>query len=121
MAACLLVLVEAATVSGLAVAFGIGLAQGSGAAGAVLFLLVFLVAIGAVLGLSARGLWRGRRWARSPILTWQLLLVALALGWIGVEPTWWAVGLVVVAVAVGVLLLLPPVVAVTTGRATDAR
>ena len=81
---------------------------------ASLFLAAFGVGIALLLLLAARGLWRGRRWARSPVIMWQILLVVLALGWLGAEASvlggrrarrrarWSASG-----------LLLPPVVAVT--------
>ncbi|WP_343035301.1 hypothetical protein [Cellulomonas septica] len=83
------------------------------------FLVAFCVGIAALLALAARGLWAGRRWARSPVMTWQVLLVVLAVGWLGQEVTAWAVAVLAVAVAVGVLLLLPSVVAATAHRPAD--
>jgi hypothetical protein len=44
----------------------------------VLMLLVLLGLIGLGLLLVARGLLGGRRWARSPAVTWQALLLAVA-------------------------------------------
>lgn len=111
---CLLVLVEALAFAGLAVAWLVDLVRnGAELPGAVVFLVVFCLGIAALLGFSARGLWNGRRWARSPVITWQVLLVVLALGWLGVEVTAWAVAVVLVALVVGVGLLLPSVVAAT--------
>jgi len=81
---------------------------------ASLFLAAFGIGIALLLLLAARGLWRGRRWARSPVITWQILLVVLSLGWLGADPSVWAVAVLVVATLVGVGLLLPSVVAVTT-------
>jgi len=104
---------------GLGVAFAVEIVRGSQVAGAMAFLVVFALAVAAVLALSARGLWRGRRWARSPVLTWQLFLVVLAVGWLQVEATGWAAGIVAVALAVGVGLLTPGVVAATTGRGDE--
>ena len=66
--------------------------------------------------LAARGLWHGRRWARSPVIMWQILLVVLALGWYGADPSAWALVVVGIAVVIGVGLLLPGVVRATTVR-----
>jgi hypothetical protein len=112
---CVLVLLEAALLVGVGIAFGAELVRGASVPGAAAFLLAFMLGVAAVLVASSRGLWRGRRWSRSPVLTWQLLLVVLAFGWIEVEPTWWAGLVLVVAVVVGVGLVLPSVVAATTG------
>ena len=51
---------------------------------ASLFLAAFGIGVALLLLLAARGLWRGRRWARSPVIMWQILLVVLAIGWLGV-------------------------------------
>lgn len=115
-AVCLLVLVEAVAFAVLGAAFLVELVRGrSVLAGASLFLVAFALGVAAVLAAAARGLWRGRRWARSPVMTWQIMLVVLALGWFGVEPTWWSAVVVAVAVLVGAGLLLPTVVAATLG------
>ncbi len=116
---CLLVLLEAALLVGLGVAFAVEIVRGSQVVGAMAFLVVFALAVAAVLALSARGLWRGRRWARSPVLTWQLFLVVLAVGWLQVEATGWAAGILAVALAVAIGLLTPGVVAATTGRGDE--
>jgi hypothetical protein len=113
-----LVLVEAAAVAGLAVAFVADLLRGGvELPAATVFLVVFLLGVAAVLVACVRGFARGRRWARSPVLTWQLLLGVMAVGWFGAEPSVWVAGVLVVAVLVVVGLLLPSVVAVTSGRA----
>ncbi|MBT0994571.1 hypothetical protein KIN34_09760 [Cellulomonas sp. DKR-3] len=119
---CLLTLLEAALAAGLGIAWLVDLVTGrADAAAATAFLAVFALGIALLLGACARGLWRGRRWARSPVMTWQILLVVLAVGWLGAEVTPWAVAVLVVALAVGIGLLLPPVVAATTqGRAPEA-
>ena len=114
---CLLVTLEAAAFLGLGVAWTVDVLRGTATMpGASLFLAAFGVGIALLLLLAARGLWRGRRWARSPVIMWQILLVVLAIGWLGAEPTAWAVLVLVVAVAVGGGLLLPTVVAVTARR-----
>ncbi|GEA83550.1 hypothetical protein [Cellulomonas gelida] len=118
---CLLTLLEAATAAGLAVAWAVDLVRGvSVRPAASVFLIVFGLAIAFVLAAGARGLWRGRRWARSPVMTWQIMLVVLSIGWLGVESSVWAWGVLLAAVVVGVGLLLPAVVAVTTGAASRA-
>lgn len=112
---CLLLTLEAAAFLGLGVAWTVDVLRGTATMpGASLFLAAFGAGIALLLLLAARGLWRGRRWARSPVIMWQILLVVLAIGWLGAEPTAWAVLVLVVAAAVGVGLLLPQVVAVTT-------
>lgn len=114
---CVLVTLEAAAFLGLGIAWTADVVRGNATLpGASLFLAAFGVGIALLLLLGARGLWRGRRWARSPIITWQILLVVLALGWLGSQPSAWAVVVLVVATLAGVGLLLPPVVAVTSGR-----
>ena len=118
---CLLTLLEAASALGLAVAWGVELVRGIAVRpAATVFLIVFGLAIALVLAASARGLWRGRRWARSPVMTWQIMLVVLSIGWLGVESSVWAWGVLAAAVVVGVGLLLPAVVAVTTEPAPHA-
>ncbi|WP_448630006.1 hypothetical protein [Cellulomonas soli] len=85
-AVCTLVLVEVAALAGLGAVFGLQLVRGDASTpGATVFLALFCWGVAAVLALCARGLWRGRRWARSPVMTWQIMLVVLALGWFGVE------------------------------------
>jgi hypothetical protein len=64
----------------------------------VLMLVVLLGLIGGGLLVVARGLLRGRRWARSPAVTWQALLVAVA--WYVVSAGRVVPGLVVAVVAV---------------------
>lgn len=118
---CVLVLLESVVLAGLGVAFLVSLVRGTSALAApTAFLVAFCWGVAALLVLAARGLWAGRRWARSPVMTWQVLLVVLAVGWLGQEVTLWAVLVLAGAVAVGVLLLLPPVVAATAGRPSDA-
>jgi hypothetical protein len=111
---CALVTLEAAAFLGLGVAWTADVVRGvASLPAASLFLAAFGLGIAALLLLAARGLWRGRRWARSPVITWQILLVVLALGWLGAQPSVWAVIVLVVATLVGVGLLLPSVAAVT--------
>ncbi|AEI11578.1 hypothetical protein Celgi_1059 [Cellulomonas gilvus ATCC 13127] len=116
MVVCVLTFLEAAVAAGFGVAWAVDLVAGEAVLAAASVFLV-LVALGVALLLTAagRGLWRGRRWARSPVMMWQVLLVVLAVGWLGAEVSPGAVAALVVALVVGVGLLLPPVVAATTG------
>lgn len=83
---------------------------------ATVFLALFALGVAAVLTLSARGLWAGRRWARSPVLTWQVLLVVMAVGWLGYDVAAWAVALLASALVVAVGLVVPSVVRATVER-----
>lgn len=58
---------------------------------------------GAALSFVAWALWRGRHWARSPSLVWQLLM--LPVGW-SLLDTQSVVGLVVLVSAVAALISL---------------
>lgn len=71
-------------------------------------LAVFFLGVAALLALAARALHRGRRWGRGPVLTWQLLLLAIGVSQLGVVDAWLALVLVVVPVLVVVAVLLPP-------------
>lgn len=94
------------------------LADGRAAEPAVAgFAAGFALLVGAGLGFAAVGLWRGRRWARSPVMTWQLLQGAVAVSQLGSGSAVGAaaVGALAVAAVAAVLLVLPPVVRFTTG------
>ena len=71
----------------------------------VVMLVVLLGGMGAGLVLVSRGLLRGRRWARSPAVTWQALLVAV--GWYVISS-----GHVLAGVGVGAVAVLAAVAAV---------
>jgi len=115
LAVCCLVVLEAAAFAGLGLAVGAELVRGRATMpGATAFLAACGLGVAALLGLCARGLWRRRRWARSPVIMWQILMVVLALGWYSAEPSVWALVVVAIALAIGVGLLLPAVVRATT-------
>ena len=117
---CALVLLEAGLLVGLAAAWVADLVRGQvQLPAATIFLTLFSLGVAAVLVLATRGLWQGRRWARSPVMTWQVLLVVMSIGWIGAESSPWVVAVLVVALGVGVGLLLPPVVAATLDRTEE--
>jgi hypothetical protein len=117
---CGLILLQAGLLVGLAGAWVLDLVRGAvQLPAATVFLVLFALGVAAVLALSARGLWSGRRWARSPVMTWQVLLVVMAVGWLGSDASPWVVAVLVSAIAVGVGLLLPSVVAATVDRDAD--
>lgn len=121
-AVCALTVLEAAAFAGLGVAWLTDVVTGRAQMpGASAFLAVFALGVAALLAWGARGLWRGQRWARSLVMAWQVLLVVLSIGWLSSQVTPWAVAVLLVAVAVGVGLLLPSVVAATVpGSPGDA-
>ena len=82
--------------------------------GAVL-LAVLLVAWGGCLGLAARGLWDGRRWARSPVVVTELLLLAVGIPLAQGAGRPAGIVLVVVAVVVLAAVLSPPVTRLLVG------
>ncbi len=111
----LLVVLEAAVLVGLGIAFALELVRGTELASATVFLCVFSLALAGLLLAAARGLRQGRRWARAPVMTWQVLLAVMAAGWVRAQPTGWSIAVLVVALGTGVGLVLPPVVRATTG------
>lgn len=88
----------------------------------VLFLIVFALGVAALLALGARALLAGRRGARAPVITWQLLQGATAVAVLqgavngaaeGATP-WLARFVLLVSAGVVVLMLTRPVVRATT-------
>lgn len=111
-----LVLVEAVAVAALGVAWLVDLARGgTEIPGAVVFLVVCCAGLAWLLVAAVRALRRGRRWGRSLLLTVQIFLVVMALGWMSVGGTPWSVAAIVWGVVTGVGLLTPSVVAFTGG------
>lgn len=111
---CSLVLLQALALLAAAVAAVVVLVRGSDLPGPAVFLGVLAALVVVVLVAVARALWRGgARWARSPVMTWQVLLGVLAVGWLGVESSVWAGAVLVVTVVTAVALVLPPVTAWT--------
>jgi hypothetical protein len=89
----------------------------SGEPGVAFVTAVLAAVIGGFLVFASRGLWRGRRWARAPIVTWQLLQIAVAAPAVA-GPVWWGgAALVVAGVVVLVALLTPAVVKATASTA----
>jgi hypothetical protein len=86
-------------------------------AGAALGAAALIAGLGGFLLVCGWALWQGRRWARGPVMTWQLLQI-LALATTGGVRTWWGWAVATLAAAIGAGLVMPPVVrATTTGRA----
>lgn len=64
-----------------------------------------------LLILAVRALHQGRRWGRGPVVTWQLLVLAIGISQAGALVWWLVVLLIVMPVAVVVGTLLPASVA----------
>lgn len=83
---------------------------------AVIALAAIAVVVGAGLGFCARGVARGLRWTRGPVLTWQLLQAGVGMPLI-TSGAWWAgVPLLAAAVVVGVLIAGRQVITETSDR-----
>ena len=115
------VALEALLMLGVVVLYGVELvvADAADPRGAVATaVLAALVGVG--LALAARGLLAGRRWARAPIMTWQLVQVAAValplLGAGGTRSTGLGLGLLALGLVAGGGLFAPSVVAATTDR-----
>jgi len=118
--ACALVWLQAAVALAAATALVADLFRGAQMPGASAALAVIALGVaGALAGAGFALLRGGRRWARSPVLTVQLLVAALAVAaWTTAPAPWPAVALAL-AVAVVVALLVPSAVGWTVpGRAT---
>lgn len=118
---CALLLVEVLALVAAAVASVVMILRGSELSGPLVFMAVMALGIGALLVAAARSLWQGgARWARSPVMFWQVLLIVLSLGWMGVDGSLWTVLVLLLAVVCAVTLVLKPVVAWTLPRPTSA-
>lgn len=106
---------------GLVVAGGLAVTDllRGGRAGVDLFLAAFAWGLAALLLGAARGLLDGRRWGRSPAVTWQLFQVVIAVTWLqgGVHPVP-VVMLVLAAVVVGGIVSPGVTARTTAGRST---
>lgn len=93
--ACLLVVLEAAALVVAAAVLVIDVVRGPvPSVVATLAMALFFVGFAAMLVGAARALWRGRRWGRGPVVTWQVLQAASVLALPGL-------GRLLVAVVVG--------------------
>ena len=75
------------------------------------------VVIGGFLGFAVLGLWRGRRWARAPVVTWQLLQLAVSAQALSGAIEWGGAAVVVVSLVVLAALFTPAVVRATASTA----
>jgi hypothetical protein len=81
-----------------------------------LSLAAVAIVVGAGLALCARGVARRLRWARGPVLTWQLLQAGVAMP-LSTSRAWWAgVPLLAVSIVVGVLIAGRHVITETSDR-----
>ncbi len=77
----------------------------------------FCLLLAGLLVACARALWAGRRWARSPVLTLQLLtLFALAGPALRSDRWWIGIALAALSLVAGAGLFLPQVMTHTRGR-----
>jgi len=95
---------------------------GSMSVGVSLFLVLFVLGVAWVLVVSCRALLAGRRSGRGPVVTWQLLQIVGSVAAIGsgtgvAVPGGWVT--LLIAVAVGVLLMTPSVVAATSATGSE--
>lgn len=92
------------------------LADAADAVAATVTVAVALL-FGGFLGVCARALWHRQRWARGPVVCWQLLQLLTA-ATTSFSHRWWVPALLVTAsLVVGVGLFLPRVTAETTASA----
>lgn len=121
--AVVLVGLEAAAAVAAAVGLVVVLVRGAQMIAASAALAAIALGVAATLALAGRALLRGgRRWARSPVLTAQILLgVLAAAGW-STAPAPWPAVVLVLGVVVVVALLRPAAIAWTMpARTTPAR
>lgn len=90
--------------------------SGTGSLVAVVPLFVLPVAVAVGLSFALRGLLRGRRWARAPIITWQLFQVVLLVPALGGALRPWALVALAASAVVVVSLLTPAALRATAGR-----
>ncbi len=80
------------------------------------FVLVFGGGMGLMLAVMLRNLSRGKRWARGPLVTWQLFQIAVAVPLLQGSTPWIGIALLILAAVVLVGMFTPTVLALTTDR-----
>lgn len=80
------------------------------------FVLVFGGGMGVLITLMIRNLVRGKRWARGPLITWQLFQLAVAFPLMQGSTPLIGVGLLILAVIVTIAMFTPGVLRATTDR-----
>lgn len=81
--------------------------------GADLFLAAFAWGMALLLFYAVRGLYAGQRWARSPVMTWQLFQIVIGVTWVTTSVHVGAFALLALAVVVIWTLMSRAVVALT--------
>jgi hypothetical protein len=82
---------------------------------------ILMAALGLLLLVVARGVFRGKRWSRGPAVATQLILLPIAWSFKGGSTTWVAVVLGIVAIAVLAGVLHPRSTAVFVPPAATSR
>lgn len=82
----------------------------------IVTLAVVLLGLAVLIGGAGWALWQGKRWGRGPVVTWQLLLLAVGASGLGAAQ-WWAT---IVPMVVS-LVVLVGVLAPASRAATDRR
>lgn len=77
-------------------------------------LAIVLLLFSLLLVVGVNALWHGRRWGRGPVLTWQLIQAAIAVGAVGIAPAWMVYPVLGASLIAGAGLLLPASVAATS-------
>ena len=80
---------------------------------------ILMACFGLFLLFVARSVFRGKRWSRGPAVATQLILLPLALSFVGGRTTWVAVVLAALAIGVLVAVLHPRSTAVFVPPAAD--
>lgn len=89
--------IEALALVAAAIIYGVYAALGeSEVIGFILGIGAFCLLLAAGVGLAARGMWRGRRWARSVGITWQVFQAGLGMAVMSARP---AVGVIFITLA----------------------
>jgi hypothetical protein len=107
-AALLGVVLEAAALLGMAVAFLLDVVRGLVLdISTTVAMAVFFIGLALLLLTAGRALWRRRRWGRGPVITWQLLQAVVAVGVAGAIPVYLVALLVLVSAGVIAGVLWP--------------
>lgn len=114
--ALLLVLVEVGALVALSVGMLVEVLGGrTVTTGVTAVLAVIFLGLVALLLVAVRALHQGRRWGRGPVVTWQLLVLAIGVSQAPTLAWWLVVLLIALPVAVTIGLLVPASVEWTNG------
>ncbi|GAA4416389.1 hypothetical protein GCM10023169_11180 [Georgenia halophila] len=80
---------------------------GPGGLGVAVPFAVLLIVFALLLVGSSRAQWRGMRWGRGPVITWQLLQIVTVLTVLGTVPPWGVAAALAVSVGIVVGTLWP--------------